>query len=281
MGSDKNSLRSLYLGYTRAVFDYNIVLQNICTNTSKNSIDTVQNHALRLISGGMRSSPTAACEIHTNIEPLESRRKRAALELYERSRRLEKDHPNRVLIEKWTPNQRLKKTTSVLDTVTELKNNHHLPENREPIERVPLLLPPHSHLRRPDIKKNLIDNSGKNTYQIALKSSALETIDSYPSTWIHAYTDGSAFKGTINAGYGATINLPNGDKREIFNSCGSFCSNYIAEQQAMTNAANHLNMHFDSYPLSVTNIVIFTDSLSTLQALESGTDVTKDITHLN
>ena len=73
-GSDKNTLRSLYLGYTRAVFDYNIVLQNICSKSLKNSLDPVQNQAICLISGEMRTSPTAACEIHTNIEPLENRR---------------------------------------------------------------------------------------------------------------------------------------------------------------------------------------------------------------
>ena len=131
-GADKSTLRSLYLGYTRAVFDYNIVLQNLCSNATKSSIDSVQNNALRLISGGMRSSPTAACEIHTNIEPLENRRKRAALELYERSKRLEKDHPNKILVDKWRPNPRLKTVTSVLDTVSDLQQSHHLPECREP-----------------------------------------------------------------------------------------------------------------------------------------------------
>ena len=98
-GSDKGTLRGLYLGYTRAVFDYNMVLQNLCSPSTKKSLDSVQNNALRLISGGMRSSPIAACEIDTNIEPLEFRRKRAALELYERSKRLEENHPNRVLVD--------------------------------------------------------------------------------------------------------------------------------------------------------------------------------------
>ena len=106
-GSDRNTLRGLYLGYTRAIFDYNLVLQNICSKVTKTSIDSVQNHALRFISGGMRSSPTAACEIHTNIEPLEIRRKRAALELYERSKRLERDHPNRILVDKCKQNKGL------------------------------------------------------------------------------------------------------------------------------------------------------------------------------
>lgn len=279
-GCDKNTLRSLYLGYTRAVFDHTIILQNLCNNTTKNSLDTIQNHALRLISGGMRSSPTAACEIHTNIEPLELRRKRAALELFERSKRLERNHPNRTLVDSWQPNQRLKNTTSILDTINEIQKEHHLPETRDPLERVPITLPPHLPLLRPEIKQNLLDNSGKNTNPIVLKSSALETIDTYPSTWTHSYTDGSAFKGTVNAGYGAVIYLPNEDRRDVFNSSGSFCSNYTAEQQAMTNAINHINAHFDTHPHAATNVVIFTDSLSTLQALETGTDVSKDIVHL-
>ena len=66
-GADKNTLRSLYLGYTRSVIDYNIALQNACSTTTKQDIDKVQNQALRLICGGMRSTPTAACEIASNI----------------------------------------------------------------------------------------------------------------------------------------------------------------------------------------------------------------------
>ena len=125
-----------------------------------------------------------------------------------------------------------------------------------------------------------MDKCNKDSNPIILKASALETIDSYSPTLVHSYTDGSAFKATINAGYGAVVYLPNGDKKEIFNSCGSFCSNYIAEQQAITNTADHINLHFSTNPSSVTDIVIFTDSLSTIEALESGCDASKDITHL-
>ena len=39
----------------------------------------------------------------------------------------------------------------------------------------------------------------QDTYPVVLKCSALETIDSYPSSWIHT------FKGTINAGYGSVF----------------------------------------------------------------------------
>ena len=279
-GADKNTLRGLYLGYTRAIFDYNLSLQNICNKSSKNSLDTIQNQALRLISGGMRTTPTAACEIHTNIEPLEFRRERAALETYERSKRLESNHPNKILVDKWKPNKKLKKTTSILDTAMDLQEKHHLPERREPLKRVPPNLPPHITTTKPEIKKTLLDKCKKDTYPVALKHSALETIDSYPPTWIHSYTDGSAFKATINAGYGSVMYLPSGDKKEVFNSSGSFCSNFIAEQQAITSTANYINHLFDTNPHITTDIVIFTDSLSTLEKLEGGTDASKDFTHL-
>ena len=160
--------------------------------------------------------------------------------LYEWSKRLKREHPNRILVDKWKPNKRLQ-TPSIMDKVLELKDQHHLCENREPLNRVPPTLPPHINLRKPDLRKALLDKCNKDSNPIVLKASALETIDSYSPTWVHSYTDGSAFKATINAGYGAVINLPNGDKKEVYNSCGSFCSNYIAEQQAITNAADHIN----------------------------------------
>ena len=157
---------------------------------------------------------------------------------------------------------------------------HHLPENRESLERVPPTFLPHLILRKPYLRKTLLDKCNKDFNSMVLKASALETIDSYSSTWVHSYTNGSAFKATINAGYGTVINLPNWDKKEIYNSCGSFCSNYIAEQQAITNAAEHINFQSSTYPSSVTVIVIFTDNLSTIESLESGSHTSKDFTHL-
>ena len=100
-GSDKHTLRSLYLGYTRSVMDYNIVLQNLCSKNTKESLDRVQNHALRLICGGMRSSPTSACEISANVQPLELRRQKAVLDLYERAKRMEKNHPCKQIVDDW------------------------------------------------------------------------------------------------------------------------------------------------------------------------------------
>ena len=178
-GSDKDTLRSLYLGYIRSAMDYNIVLQNISSKSTRKTLDQVQNHALRFICGGMKSTPSAACEIDANIEPLELRRKKAALEIYERSKRLETTHPNRKLVDKWKPCNRIKQQ-SILHKVESLKEEHHLPEVRENLERVPSKLPPFLPLRQATIKTNLNDNSTKKSDPLALKLSSLETIEAYP-----------------------------------------------------------------------------------------------------
>jgi len=43
---------------------------------------------------------------------------------------------------------------------------------------------------------------------------------------------------------------------------------------------NYTNILFDTQVLAASHVFIFTDGLSTLKKLETGTDVSKDITHL-
>ena len=277
-GADKNTLRSLYLGYTRSIIDYNIALQNVCSKSARKRIDKLQNQALRLINGGMRSTPTAACEISANVEPLEIRRKKAALDLYERAKRMEPNHPCRILVDQWKGLARLQQK-SILHVVKDLSSQHHLPSNREPLQRVDRELPPHRKTHFPVIKQQLLGKENKKEDPNLLKLSALETIDSYPKEWLHVYTDGSAFKATVNAGYGAILYHPDGTEAKIYDACGSFNSNFVAEKEAITHAVKHINNMFDTNgdPMS---IVIFTDSLSTLQALESGGGGDRYLTNL-
>ncbi|GFR81115.1 reverse transcriptase-like protein [Elysia marginata] len=97
-GSNMDTLRSLYLGYKRSVLDYNLIcLQASSSKTVQSEIDRVQNHALRFICGGMRSTPTAACEIHARIEPLGLRREKATLQMYERPQRINPQNPAKLL----------------------------------------------------------------------------------------------------------------------------------------------------------------------------------------
>ena len=83
------------------------------------------------------------------------------------------------------------------------------------------------------------------------------------------YIDGSAFKGAINAGYGVRIEYTDKTTEEFSNPCGALCSNYEAEALAIEAAIHHLQQQFTLSKESIQNVVVFTDSMSVLQALEN------------
>src|SRR5579871_1541437 len=266
-GAEKGNLRQLYLGYVRSVMDYNLPLQSAMSNTAQGKLDKVQNQALRFICGGMRTTPTAACEIDADIEPMDLRRKRSVLEATERYRRMRQGHPNRSLVENWKPINKIKQN-SPLQVAANTAGQHYLPQTRESTEKYPNLYPARE-LTTPEIRTTLIDNKlTRDTITTILKTATLETIDSYPHTAIHAYTDGSACRAALNAGLGAIIKYPNGDKLEIHEPCGKFCNNYQAEIAAINTTLSTITKQFKQNAYEPSNIVIFTDSKSTLQALE-------------
>ncbi|XP_041379064.1 uncharacterized protein LOC121391536 [Gigantopelta aegis] len=85
------------------------------------------------------------------------------------------------------------------------------------------------------------------------------------STWIYAFTDGSAENAIRNGGSGAYISYPDGSSVSISTPVGELSSNYTAEVQALIIATGHLAEEEGQH-----NIVLLTDSLSALQSLSSG-----------
>ena len=114
-----------------------------------------------------------------------------------------------------------------------------------------------------------------------LKTCALETIDSYPATAIHVYTDGSAFKATKNAGYGILLRYPDGSVYEHCDSCGENCSNYEAEVKAIQTTTQLIHQHLNLGEKNPADIVIFSDSKSALDALQNPPYARKEIAHLS
>ena len=55
----------------------------------------------------------------------------------------------------------------------------------------------------------------KSSNPLELKVGTVETIESYADTATHIYTDGSAFKATINVGLGAYLIFPDRTSIEI------------------------------------------------------------------
>ena len=74
---------------------------------------------------------------------------------------------------------------------------------------------------------------------------------------IHVFTDGSAFKGTVNAGYGVRIEFPDGTGDEISEPCGDLCSNFEAEVIAIKSSLERIKDQFKIQSQDKSNVVIF------------------------
>ena len=280
-GADQSTLRQLYLGYVRSSMEYSLALQTISSQSNQQKVDKIQNHALRFISGGMKSTPTAACEIHTNIEPMQIRREAAVVETIERYKRQSEDHPNRKVIEEPRSAQRIKKK-SIMSVAEELREKYTLPEDREPIYLFDASYNFDSHKKFANIRKDLIDKArNKKSDILDLRSTALRTIDQYSDDIVHIYTDGSASCGTRDAGYGARIQFPDGACKELYGPCGKFCTNYEAEAVAIEKALNEIATDFTENQVRKNDVVVFTDAMSVLQALENCNIKDKKITELS
>ena len=268
-GANKKTLRQLYIGYVRSTMEYNLALQSISSDTTQSSLDKVESNAVHFIAGAMRSTSTAACHIHTNIQPLGLRREAAVLEMTERYRRQEKETPNSKIVNEWTEDERLKKK-SLLKVEKKLQEKYHLPENRN-IERYVDKNPhPGKDRKSPTIYLDLKEKmSKKSSDVIDLQVTGLQTISTYPDDCIHVYTDGSAFKGTVNAGYGARIEYPDKTLEELAHPCGTNCSNYEAEALAIKAAIEKIQEKIKNHSFSKHQVIIFSDAKSVLQALNS------------
>ena len=94
------------------------------------------------------------------------------------------------------------------------------------------------------------------------------------------YTDGSAFKATVFAGYGVHIKFPDGSSEDLSEPCGNICSNYTAEIRAIKTAIDTVHHTFETGKREPSDIVIFTDSKSALEALGNYQSRNQDIAEL-
>ena len=146
------------------------------------------------------------------------------------------------------------------------------PENRESITAI-TPNSPNMERKMPSISKELHQRGDKSTPPNILKTMAYETIDRYHPTMIKAYSDGSAQEATRNGGYGSYISLPqSNDPIKIYGPCGTYCNNYDAEIVAITKTIQKVEQEFDYSNIQPEDLVIFTDSQSALEAIESHKD---------
>ena len=262
-GANKATLRNLYIGYIRSTMESTLAIQSFSPRCHK--LDTLQNAAVRYICGGMRSTPISACEIDADIEPLKIRREKASALMHERVLRKEAHHPCRKLVDGWHPCKRIKKK-SPLSVAVPLVEEYCLPTQRALSD--PLGPAPFSRLDLPVINTCLSDASvTRESNPHMLKAATLETISLYHQGMVHAYTDGSATD-EGRTGFGAIIQYPDGTKNTISRAYDFNSTNFHAEVMAIRSTLEVIKQAFDD-STTPSDIVIFSDSQATLQALKN------------
>ncbi|XP_055891896.1 uncharacterized protein LOC129927346 [Biomphalaria glabrata] len=253
--------------------EYSSLAQVYASQTSLVGLDSVQNQAIRLICGAFRTTPTAACEVMTNLPPLRLRRERAVMIAYEKFKRLEEGCPVRSLVDNWQGGNRLKRN-SFMHSVRELSKEVDLPQNRAALALHGASSPANAP-GVPEVRKSLIDPEvNKKCTKTVLRNTARKTVAQYPADSIKVYTDGSTREnlGQKTFGYGVVVRFPGSTENdEILGAC-SGRSNYVAEMVAIQNAVEYIEERLNEKTAQPSPIVLFTDSLSSLQAIESPAD---------
>ncbi|XP_064622623.1 uncharacterized protein LOC135484859 [Lineus longissimus] len=268
-GATTKILRQVYIGAVRPIMEYASATWVTASDTTKAKLDKVQNMGLRIILGGMRSTPIRDMEKTAAIQPLELRREYKTLTQGEKSNRLKTHRLHHVLRKE--PMTRLKRKS--INTITKaLQKEHQDILESEPDLCKDLTISNWSRERnRPEIELHVpsLEQKGSQTPEVQ-KALTLEMIDrKYPhSTWTHVYTDGSSQNAVSNGGSGVFIKLQDRSSHSISVPSGILCSNYRAEMQALTSATDYLITTQEDVG---DNLVLLTDSLSALQALMAAT----------
>ena len=74
-GADRKTLLTLYRSLVRSKLEYGCIVYESATETAKRVLDTIQNHALRIITGAFRTSPTSSLMVDADEMPLSLRRR--------------------------------------------------------------------------------------------------------------------------------------------------------------------------------------------------------------
>ena len=213
-GANQKTLKTVYQGSVRPHLEYGATAWSTAAKTNLQSIDKVQNQALRIITGAMKSTPIAAMEEVTGVQPLKSRRDMKIL-LQAEKFKCQKEHPMKERFDK--PSRSRIKRDNFVSQAKKLEKEHisHIPSKTIPpihnkckpwedaslarvkiYTKIPQIFPG-------DVQSNIVKCNIARSH----------IYDRYPEeAWTHVYTDGSATRVVSNGGAGVIIFDPD---REI------------------------------------------------------------------
>jgi ribonuclease HI len=266
-GASGNILSKVYQQGIRPHLEYGSSAWCPASNNTLQELDKVQNQALRIITGAMKSTPIRELEKIGRMQKLEDRRDTKVLIQSEKFLCMP-GHPMKDRFQDLALG-RLKRSSFIHRAKRLRRQTPDLPKIVSPLtpipEQTPWLerasIPMHIQINVPGI----LDKEEQNSLQ--RKNITLSYLDDrYPQDfWVRVYTDGSAQNAVKNGGAGAYIEYPNNTRDMVRTPAGKHCHNYDAEIEAIRLGIQKLL----NSNLCTQSVVFLTDSKSALQALQS------------
>ena len=204
-GAAEAVLKNVYIGTIRPHLNYGSTTCSSASKTSNHTLDKVQNQALRLITGSMRSTPIKIMEEITAIQPL-SKRRDMRIMIQAEPYKCSPSHPMKTKIHGMTKN-RIKRE-SFIHKANTLSKIYESSSNT--VQSTYCSPPPCQNTTQSiDIKVTIpaVTRDQDDTSKKLLTLSYID--DLYPQdTWIRIYTDGSATDAIQDGGAGSIIYLP-------------------------------------------------------------------------
>lgn len=267
-GASGKILSKVYQQSIRPHLEYGSTAWCSASKTTLQELDKVQNQALRVTTGGMRSTPIVEMEKMGRTQALSERRDTKTLIQAEKFLSMP-GHPMKNRFENLALG-RLKRSSFIHQAKRLCRETTDLPTVGIPLTTIPERTPWKEEHRLPlQIQtkvKGIFNKEEQNS--VERRTATLSFLDEEypPDLWIRVYTDGSAQNAVQNGGAGVYIEYPNNTRDMARVPTGKYCHNYDAEIQAIKIATEKLlNTNSGTQP-----VVLLTDAKSVLEALLSG-----------
>ncbi|XP_071151697.1 uncharacterized protein [Mytilus edulis] len=259
-GATSNTLRTIYISLIRSKLDYGCEIYNSASFSTKKCLDKIQNQALRICTGSMRSASLKALQVEMGDPPLEIRRQSLIAKAFLNMTSFDNSHPAKAAVN----------DTFIFDYYSKnvkrkpfsITARDFLAQNKfstEYIYRYSECPCPPWHIEKSLVKTQLQDKISKKDLPHLIKSEAEILIDSEYSKHLQIFTDGSKDPhGNTSCAYVVPeLKIKKGFKLP------NYISIFMSELMAIFVSLLWLE---DFKPIKT---VIFVDSLSALQAIRA------------
>ena len=266
-GWPKDSLRMMYNSFARNKMDYaSPAWQPWLSDSNMLKLESVQNRALRLITGQFKSTPVEALRAEAEVPSYKTHSDRQCLKSMEKAKRLPADHPRKIALDGAVKAKNLRTSW--------FTKGEHLSKGLDEVDLSPICFfgaPPWINYQV-EVFDELPGVTSREVDIDIRRNAAITRIKEFNAD-VTIYTDGSATAGTHHGGAGAVITVGDPESPrcidEIKQKGAPYTSSYEEEHFAMRSALEWIVEHGEDY----SSVLICTDSQSLCKALLGhGTD---------